>query len=75
MPKKITYEDALAKLETIVAQLETSDTPIETAVKLYKEGIELATLCHDKITAVEGQVLLLKKSADGVFRKETFPYD
>ena len=75
MPKKITYEDAMTKLETIVAQLEDGDTPIETAVKLYKEGIELATICNEKITAVEGQVLILKKEADGVFRKETFQYE
>ena len=75
MPKKITYEDAVDKLETIVAQLEASDTPIETAVKLYKEGIELATLCNEKITTIEGQVLVLKKEADGVFRKESFQYE
>lgn len=72
MPKKQTYEEAIIRLEDIVEQLENPDTPIEIAIKLYKEGIDIATFCNEKLTNIEGQVSILKKESDGIFRKESF---
>lgn len=70
MPKKQTYETAVAKLTDIVSQLEDPETPLETSVKLYQEGIELAAFCAEKLTKAEGEVTILKQTATGLFRKE-----
>ena len=72
MPKKQTYEEAIDKLEIIISQLENTDTPLENAIQLYKTGIELATFCNEKLVAIEGQVAILKKESDGIFKKKNW---
>ena len=72
MPKKINYEEAITKLENIIEQLEDASTPIDHSIKLYKEGIDLAKFCSDKLTSLEGEVAILKKTSDGLFKKEIF---
>ncbi|WP_174734183.1 exodeoxyribonuclease VII small subunit [Mesobacillus harenae] len=54
--KKLTFEEAMEKLEGIVEQLEEGDIPLEEAISFYKEGMELSKLCHDKLKNVEEQL-------------------
>ena len=53
---KISFEDAMTKLEQIVDKLEEGDVPLEEAIIFYKEGMELSKLCHDKLKSVEEQL-------------------
>ena len=47
MPKKnLTFEQALAQLETLVRDMETGDLPLEVSLKHYESGIELAAFCQ-----------------------------
>lgn len=48
-----TFETALARLEEIVAQLETGEVALEEAMTLYEEGVRLSALCQSKLTAAE----------------------
>ncbi|MGG3470918.1 exodeoxyribonuclease VII small subunit [Neobacillus pocheonensis] len=54
--KKISFEEAMTKLEQIVDKLEEGDVPLEEAILFYKEGMELSKLCHDKLKSVEEQL-------------------
>jgi exodeoxyribonuclease VII small subunit len=54
--KKLSFEDAMNKLEQIVDRLEEGDVPLEEAIAFYKEGMELSKLCHDKLKSVEEQL-------------------
>ena len=36
--KKVTFEQAMARLEEIVKQLEQGDAPLEDALALFEEG-------------------------------------
>ncbi|MBT2698256.1 exodeoxyribonuclease VII small subunit [Bacillus sp. ISL-40] len=54
--KKISFEEAMTKLERIVDKLEEGDVPLEEAIIFYKEGMELSKLCHDKLKSVEEQL-------------------
>jgi exodeoxyribonuclease VII small subunit len=54
--KKLTFEEAMNKLEQIVDRLEEGDVPLEEAILFYKEGMELSKLCHDKLKNVEQQL-------------------
>ena len=38
--KKLTFEQAMARLEEIVAQLEAGDHPLAESLSLYEEGDE-----------------------------------
>lgn len=47
MPKKnLTFELALAQLETIVRDMESGDLSLDVLMKHYESGIELAAFCQ-----------------------------
>ena len=57
----ITFEEAMTKLEGIVARLEDGEVPLEESINLYKEGMELSKWCHDKLKTAEEQLTLIMK--------------
>lgn len=69
---KLSFEDAMTKLEQIVDKLEEGDVPLEEAIIFYKEGMELSKLCHDKLKSVEDQLTQII-TEDG--RTESFTID
>jgi exodeoxyribonuclease VII small subunit len=58
MTKKaeLTFEEAIQNLEVIVERLEEGDVPLEEAIEIYKEGMNLSKLCQDKLKYVEEQL-------------------
>jgi exodeoxyribonuclease VII small subunit len=54
--KQKSFEEAMKQLEQIVDRLEEGDVPLEEAITIYKEGMELSKLCHDKLKNVEEQL-------------------
>jgi exodeoxyribonuclease VII small subunit len=52
----LTFEEAIQKLEVIVERLEEGDVPLEEAIEIYKEGMNLSKLCQDKLTYIEEQL-------------------
>jgi exodeoxyribonuclease VII small subunit len=56
MTDKITFEEAMDQLENIVQRLEEGDVPLEEAISIYKKGMELSKLCHDKLKTIEEQL-------------------
>ena len=56
MPK---FEDCIQRLETIVQQLEKGDIPLEQALKLFEEGIQLSQSCRKDLEEAEGKVEIL----------------
>lgn len=59
--KNITFEEAMAKLEQIVEQLENGEVPLEKSIALYKEGMELSKWCHETLKSAEEQLTLIMK--------------
>lgn len=55
--KQQAFADAMGKLEEIVSLLEKGDVPLEDAINLYKEGMELSHFCHDKLQNAEAQLI------------------
>lgn len=50
------FEEAMKSLEEIVGKLEEGDVPLEEAISIYKQGMDLSRLCHTKLNAVEEQL-------------------
>jgi exodeoxyribonuclease VII small subunit len=59
------FEEALKKLETIVAAMESEDLPLETLLAKYEEGTRLALACQEKLAEAELKIQRLEKSAAG----------
>jgi exodeoxyribonuclease VII small subunit len=66
---ELTFEEAMEKLEGIVNILEDGDVPLEQAIEKYKEGMELAKICNEKLKNVEMQLTEILRE-DG--EKESF---
>lgn len=50
------FEEAMKNLEGIVEKLEEGDVPLEEAIAIYKQGMDLSRLCHSKLKSVEDQL-------------------
>ncbi len=45
----MSFEDALAELESIVSRLESGDIPLETSIEIYERGAALRRHCEAKL--------------------------
>lgn len=65
------FEDCLQRLEKIVDQLEKGDLPLEQALTLFEEGIQLSNSCRQELETAEGKVEVLLKQ-NGKLQPEPF---
>jgi exodeoxyribonuclease VII small subunit len=54
------FEEAMAELERLVAQMEAGELPLEASVAAYKRGSELVKFCARQLDKVESQVKVLE---------------
>ncbi len=66
------FENALARLETVVTQLEKGDLPLEGALKIFEEGIRLSKSCLKMLEEAEQKVEILLKDKEGRKRPVAF---
>jgi exodeoxyribonuclease VII small subunit len=55
----LTYEEAFAELEKIVAALESGENPLEESMTLFERGQALARRCADLLDKAELKVQTL----------------
>jgi exodeoxyribonuclease VII small subunit len=65
------FEECLQRLEQIVTELERGDLPLEDALKLFEEGIQLSNSCRQELESAEGKVEILLKQ-NGKLQPEPF---
>ena len=61
MANNIKFETAMAELEGVIAKLESDDTPLDEAMKLYEKGIGLIRLCTERLDSAEQKIKLLQQ--------------
>ncbi len=67
---KLSFENALGKLETIVESMESGDVPLAELLARFEEGSRLLKVCETRLKEAELRIEQLKKSKDGaVFAK------
>lgn len=67
MTQRISYAEAIKRLEAIVNQIENSELEIDDLTKRIKEANELIQICTDKLTQVDQEVektLIERKSIE-----------
>ncbi len=61
------FEDALKRLEEVVAQMERGDMSLDGSLKAFEEGIKLSRFLTAKLEEAEGKVeILLKDDKAGI---------
>jgi exodeoxyribonuclease VII small subunit len=67
---KLSFENALGKLETIVESMESGEVPLAELLARFEEGSRLLKVCETRLKEAELRIEQLKKSKDGaVFAK------
>jgi exodeoxyribonuclease VII small subunit len=59
--KRLTFEEALEKLEGIVSQIEEGKVSLEESIDKYAEGIQLIRQCRAILDSAEKKIQLLAK--------------
>ncbi|GAA4013707.1 exodeoxyribonuclease VII small subunit [Actimicrobium antarcticum] len=54
------FEEAMAELARLVAQMEAGELPLEASVAAYKRGSELVKYCAVQLDKVDSQVNVLE---------------
>ena len=67
---KLTFEEAINKLESILKQLENEDTPLDQMVELYEKANKLADICRSKLKAADKKMTELVKNENGEYSEE-----
>lgn len=66
------FEDAMARLETIVGELERGDLPLDESLKIFEEGIKLSKTCLKMLDDAERKVEILIQDKDGKRRLRAY---
>ena len=61
--EELKIEEAFAKLEELLAKMESPEITLEESFACYEEGMKLVKHCSDTIDRVENQVQVI--AADG----------
>ena len=71
--EKMSFEQALGRIDEIVKLLERGDVPLEQSLTLFEEGTVLIKECGKLLDEAEQKVVRLRKGADG--EPEELPFD
>ena len=61
----LSFEQALAELEQIVARLESGQAPLEDSIQLYERGAALKAHCEQRLEAARLRVEKVVMGAGG----------
>ena len=70
--KERSFEEAMARLEAIVAEIDSEDLGLEKQFALFKEGMGLARFCDAKLTEVQKSVEVVLKESGEEWKTEPF---
>jgi exodeoxyribonuclease VII small subunit len=63
--RDLTFEQALAELEQIVARLESGQAPLEDSIRLYERGAALKAHCEARLEAARLRVEKIVQGMNG----------
>jgi len=67
---KLTFEDALARLEAIVRELEGGKIKLDDAVDAYEKATALKKFCEEKLRAAQLKIEKINIAPDGAVLTE-----
>ena len=71
----VKFEQAMARLEAIVGELENGDLPLDESLKIFEEGIRLSKNCLKVLEEAERKVEVLVQDKNGKKQLRAFSLD
>jgi len=69
---QMSFEEALAELETIVRDLESGKAPLEKSIGAYERGIALKKHCEQKLRSAQEKIEKISVDQNGSVKTEPF---
>ncbi len=67
LPKNLSFEKALERLQEIVTELEDPEKGLEASLELFEEGVALSRFCRSRIDEIQKRVeVVLKETPEGL---------
>ena len=63
-------EEAMRRLDEVVAALDSEQADLEEALKLYEEGVRLVRVCNERLQEAERTIRVLSVNGDGEITEE-----
>jgi exodeoxyribonuclease VII small subunit len=63
--EKMTFQEALSRLEEIVKELENQQISLEESLKKFELGIRLSSVCLNKLNEAEKKIEELTRDKNG----------
>lgn len=70
--ESLKFEQALERLEKIVAEMESAELPLDEVVGRFEEGTRLVRFCAQKLEQAEKKIEILARKKDGAATTEEF---
>jgi exodeoxyribonuclease VII small subunit len=70
--RKLKFEEAMQRLDTIVEAMESGQIGIEESIARYEEAMELAAHCRKILEEAELRIRKIQQNAAGQIRTEPF---
>ncbi len=67
---EMTFEQAMKRIEKIVADLEKGDLPLEESLGRFEEAVKLAHSCQEKLDKAEARISKLVRTGESGFTLE-----
>ena len=65
MEQKLSYEQALARLEQIIRAMESDKIPLEESLRMYEEGVAIVRRLSAELDEAERKIKILQQNAQG----------
>ena len=65
MASQMTFEQAMTRLEQIVASLESGRCTLDDSMKLFEEGAKLTAFCQKALASAEQKIVKLTAAESG----------
>ena len=72
MNKKITFEEAMKKLEESASRLESGELSLDASIEEFEDCVKLIGLCEKKLSDAKQKVKMLIESEDGTVTDRPF---
>lgn len=63
--KKLTFEERLTQVESLIAEMESGTLGLEEAMKRYEEGMQALSALEKELQTAQQRLTVLRTAADG----------
>lgn len=63
--KKLTFEQQLEAVETLIAQMESGGMPLEESMKRYEEGMAMLAAMEKELQSAAQRLTVIRQNAAG----------